>query len=345
MIKSGRLPVRFLCLLSLGCFLLSCRGTKQEKRSQWKRPPSSPLFRGLQSGYSPGQVQKLICRRWSFGKCHSIQFAEQRGDVRVYQFVDKQSPVQLHYRFFFHHWGLFGLEFKGKAENTRQMNAFMNRYLRKYGKRALSPYEVARYQVKRTIHINEWTFLSLKLRGLSLRGRHWDHRMAWLRRLDTIRPGYGSPSKQNRLLWRSTPKQIQREVLENFAQIMERWEERNKLDPLPFTMRTSSWTISRNHKTCKTKPSNPEEWQGMPWRRLRFFPFGPHYLQYRLELSPWSWHRVRRKGERFSTQIRRRLFSLKARGCKRLFLLNGALIKKYGKHSVHHGVIRVYQIP
>ncbi|MCB9642920.1 MAG: hypothetical protein H6728_07570 [Myxococcales bacterium] len=323
------------------CGQMACKTTStqtKKAKSVWQAPEPIEILRGLKTGDEPADVERLLCQRWSWGRCSRLQrlySSAERAWPQVFLYEEREGAYPCHHRFFFGRWGLSKIVSSCEVYNVEQAASKIRRYVRWFGK--FEPREENK---------DLYLWNPLKQKGLvhrvAQKGRiliasHQDTRMDWLKYLQNIEPAQSLVSKEQWALWQSASLSLRREVLRNLARVLFLWQTRVKDEHLLFRLQEAGWNrpvVS----LCVAKKADPSRWQGEPWKTIGFVPDTPIALRYRFR---WKVPLGERK-TRFFFRRSRTPFSLEAEGCGYRFLLKGERLDGGFENLLDFKLTRVY---
>ncbi|HAA55595.1 MAG TPA: hypothetical protein DCE42_12610 [Myxococcales bacterium] len=320
----------FTLLLVICVFLSGCphKKTTPEHASRqllWRKPRALSLFRGLQTGSSVRQAQRVICREWSLGQCRAVEPVLDKKlpeGVHMFAYTPQASPYPCRYELTFHQWGLVRVEWSCRAHLPKQVKAMQRQYKKVYG----APSSTVHF--RRQLHVwrnqrTQFRNISLEVQGLKLHAIHEDIRASWLVEAKNIQPENGEVPQWSWKRWEGVPVHLKREVLEHFGRMIYMWRERLKGSSYRALQSKHEWTPPLEKERCRSFAKGSKAWSKAPWTQLDFYPINAHWLHYRLRLLMSSKKRkvIRRiPWATLSVPVR-----LEARGCGFLFRSEGVL--------------------
>lgn len=312
----------YMCLCLLFLSLIGCvhgrhgQGDAQEQRKVfWGKPPTMTLARGIQTGWTPSQTWRVLCRRWSFGGlCHPlrkvvhptlvtslIQKSDWRIQQSIYEFKERGRTYPCRHFFFYKSKGLDTIRSICKVHERRQLHHFVAQIRKKYG-RATSIMRLRGRRVLVWLLAKKKKRLTLQLkgrRGLSV--EYKDMRLEWTRFVSKIKPSIAHVTPRLWQVWQTVPNTLKEEVLEVLSRVTYRFHLFVQRTPL-LRLPSSQWTVQRLPLLCSVVPK--QDWKRNSrsvWSKMGLSPKRPLRLKYK-----WSL---------LSSSLFSRSFVVHAKGC------------------------------
>ncbi|TNE43873.1 MAG: hypothetical protein EP343_32405 [Deltaproteobacteria bacterium] len=253
--------------------------------------PERPLFRGLKTGMKPKDVARVVCLKWSLGKCKALQPVALRRDLRLQGMKSYLSDLKIyrhkevselncdHY-FYFRYWGLMAVQVQCRAPRFEPLQSMVRRYQRWFGKPKDTELLGSEHQYEWTKNRNDWR-VKLLLRRSSSKAIHLDLRRRWHDIATALEPSIEHSDRRSLQTWTKAPKPVKREVLTVAGTMIDRLKNLH-LRKRYFRLYSSPWMGEVSTKKDCQATNTRERWKNKLWSAIGFVPPKNHRLRYRL---------------------------------------------------------------